>query len=146
MTNEWSAYSEYRQRRQNEFAGQCQCANGGARYGSTGTSTNKTTIQDAVWVASLATLSHGPRDAIADPTEQPSVFAGRSGVASTVPVTAGSVQPSVVATTVPVDVPFHQETKEAFQEVSSAFQDMYAKHGQSQGSLQVLASTVEAMK
>ena len=80
------------------------------------------------------------------PTEQSSVFAGCSGVARTVPVAEGSVQPSAVAPTVPVDVPSHQETKEAFQEVSSAFEDMSAKHGQMPGSLQVLASTVEALK
>ena len=80
------------------------------------------------------------------PTEQSSVFAGRSGVAPTVPVAAGSVQPSAVATTIPVDAPSRQETKEAFQEVSSAFQEMSTKHGQIQGSLQVLASTVEALK
>ena len=80
------------------------------------------------------------------PTAQSSVFAGRSGVAPTVPVAAGSVQPSAVATTIPVDVPSCQETKEAFQEVSSAFQEMSTKHGQIQGSLQVLASTVEALK
>ena len=80
------------------------------------------------------------------PTEQSSVFAGCSGVAPTIPVAAGSVQPSAVATTVPVDVPSRQETKEAFQEVSLAFQEMPTKHGQIQGSLQVLASMVEAMK
>ena len=39
-----------------------------------------------------------------------------------------------------------RRTKEAFQEVSSAFQEMSTKHGQIQGSLQVLASTVEALK
>ena len=80
------------------------------------------------------------------PTAQSSVFAGRSGVAPTVPIATGSVQPSVVAPTVPVDVPSRQETKEAFQEVSSAFQDMSTKHGKIQGSLQVLASMVEALK
>ena len=80
------------------------------------------------------------------PTEHSSVFARRSGVAPTVPVAEGSVQPSAIAPTVPVDVPSCQETKEAFQEVSSAFQDMSAKHGQIQGSLQVLASTAEALK
>ena len=56
------------------------------------------------------------------------------------------MQPSAVAPMVPVDVPSRQETKEAFQKVLSAFQDMYAKHGQIQGSLQVLASTVEVLK
>ena len=48
------------------------------------------------------------------PTAQSSVFAGRSGVAPTVPIAAGSVQPSAVAPMVPVDVPSCQETKEAF--------------------------------
>ena len=80
------------------------------------------------------------------PTKQSSVFAGRGGVAPTVPIATGSVQPGAVGPTVPVDVPSRQETKEAFQEVSIAFQDMLTKHGQIQGSLQVLASTVEALK
>ena len=66
------------------------------------------------------------------PIEQSSVFAGRSGVAPTVLVAAGSVQPSAVAPTVPIDVPSRQETKEAFKEVSSAFHDMSTKHGQIQ--------------
>ena len=79
-------------------------------------------------------------------TEQSSVFARRSGVAPIVPIAAGTVQPSAVAPTIPVDVPSCQETKEAFQEVSTAFQDMSTKHGQIQGSLQVLASTVKALK
>ena len=61
-------------------------------------------------------------------------------------VVEGSVQPSAIAPMVPVDVPSRQETKEAFQEMSLAFQEMSAKHGQIQGSLQVLASTVEALK
>ena len=80
------------------------------------------------------------------PTAQLSVFVGRSGVAPTIPVARGTVQPSAVAPTIPVDVLSHQETKEAFQEVSSAFKDMSKKHGQIQGGLQVLASTVEALK
>ena len=80
------------------------------------------------------------------PTAQSSVFAGRNGVAPTIPVATGSVQPSAVATTIPVDAPSCQETKEAFQEVSSAFQEMSTKYGQIQGCLQVLASTVEALK
>ena len=78
------------------------------------------------------------------PTEQSSVFAGCSGVVPSVPIAEGNVQPSVVAPTIPVDVPSRQETKKAFQEISPAFQDMFAKHGQIQGSLQ--ASTVEALK
>ena len=63
------------------------------------------------------------------PTKQSSVFVGHSGVTPTVLVVEGSVQPNVVAPTGPMDVPSRQETKEAFQEVSSAFQDMSAKHG-----------------
>ena len=80
------------------------------------------------------------------PTVQSNVFAGRSGVAPTVLVGEGSEQLSAVAPIIPMDVLSRQETKEAFQEVSSAFQYMSAKHEQIQGSLQVLASTVEALK
>ena len=80
------------------------------------------------------------------PTTQLGVFVGRIGVAPTVPVAVGSVQLNVVGPAVPVDVPSCWETKEAFQEVSLAFQDMSVKHGQTQGSLQVLASMVEALK
>ena len=46
---------------------------------------------------------------------------------------------------VPVEVPMLEETKAAFGEVSSAFQDMLAKHGQIQGNLQILASTVATL-
>ena len=98
-------------------------------------------------VASLATLSHGPRDAIACPHRDSRVFS--QDAVELHPLflwLEASVQPSAVAPIVPVDVPSHQETKEAFQEVASAFQDMSTKHGQIQGSLQVLASTVEALK
>ena len=69
------------------------------------------------------------------PIAQSSASAGGSGVAPTILVTRGSVQLSVVAPTVPMDVPSHQETKEAFQEVSSDFKEMSAKHGQIQGGL-----------
>ena len=48
--------------------------------------------------------------------------------------------------TVPVYVPSRKETKEAFEEVSSAFKGMTEKHGQMQGDLQTLASTVAALK
>ena len=80
------------------------------------------------------------------PTVQSSVFAGHNGVAPTVPIAEGSVHPSAIAPRILVDLPSRQETKEAFQEVSLAFQDMSAKHGQIQGILQVLASIVEALK
>ena len=71
---------------------------------------------------------------------------GPSGVASTVPIAGGSVQPSMMAPTIPVDAPTRQETKEAFDEVSSAFKEMSEKHWQIQGGLQVLASMVEALQ
>ena len=80
------------------------------------------------------------------PTEQSSIVARHSGVAPTVPIAARSVQRSVVALTVPVDMPSHQETKEAFQEVSSAFQDMSANTWTNLESLHILASMVEALK
>ena len=100
----------------------------------------------------LSGLPPWPHSPMAQEMQQPmpiaqlSVFAGRSGVAPTVPVAVGSVQLSAIATTIPVDTPSRQETKEAFQEVSLAFQEMSTKHGQIQGSLQVLVSTVEALK
>ena len=46
---------------------------------------------------------------------------------------------------IPVGVPTLEETKYVFGEVSFAFQDMSAKHGQIQGNLQTLASTVVAL-
>ena len=45
------------------------------------------------------------------PTTQSSVFEGLSGVAPTVPIVGGSVQPSIVAPTIPIDVLSFQETK-----------------------------------
>ena len=69
----------------------------------------------------------------------PSIFA------TTVPVVSGSEPSGSVTPTVPVGVPTLEETKAAFGEVSSAFQDMSAKHGQIQGNLQSLAMTVAAL-
>ena len=80
------------------------------------------------------------------PIVQSSVFAGSSGVAPTVPVVGGLPSLGTVTPTVPVDVPSCQETKEAFEEVSSVFKGMTEKHGQMQGDLQTLASTVTALK
>ena len=54
------------------------------------------------------------------PTMQSSVYAESSGVAAIVPVIGGG-EPSAVTTTIAVDAPSHQETKQAFAEVSSAF-------------------------
>ena len=75
------------------------------------------------------------------PTLQSSVFA-----TPTVPVVGGSSSFGIVTPTTPVDVPSHQETKEAFDEVSSVFKGMIETHGQIQGDLQTLASKVEALK
>ena len=80
------------------------------------------------------------------PTVQSSVFAHPSAFATTVPVAGGSGQARPVAPTIPLDVPTRQETKKAFDEVSSAFQDMSAQHGQIKRGLQVLASAVEALR
>ena len=79
-------------------------------------------------------------------TTQSSVFARRNCIAPTVPIEKGSAQPSTIAPTIPVDVLSCQETKEAFQEVPSAFQDMSTKHRQIQERLQVLAGTMEVLK
>ena len=77
---------------------------------------------------------------------QSSVFAQSSGIAPTVPVVGGLPSIGTMTPTVPIDVPSRQETKEAFEEVSSAFKGMTEKHGQMQGDLQTLVSTVEALK
>ena len=69
------------------------------------------------------------------PTVQSNVFAGSSGIAPTVPVAGGLPSLGTVAPTIPADVPSRQETKEAFEEVSSAFKGMMEKHGQMQGDL-----------
>ena len=78
------------------------------------------------------------------PTVQSSVFAHPSAFATTVPVAGGSEQTGSVAPTIPLDVPTRQETKKAFEEASSAFQDMLAQHRQIKGGLQ--ASTVEVLR
>ena len=62
-----------------------------------------------------------------------------------VAVTSDSGQLSQVAPTVPIEVPTLEETKAAFGEVTIAFQDMSAKHGQIQGNLQTLVSTIAAL-
>ena len=77
---------------------------------------------------------------------QSSVFAGTSGIVPIVPIVGVLPSFGTVAPTIPVDVPSRQETKEAFEEVSSAFKGMTEKHGQMQGDLQTLASTVAALK
>ena len=59
--------------------------------------------------------------------------------------TSGSIL-DTVAPTEPVEVPTLQDTKVAFSEVSSAFQDILAKHGQIQGNIQALANTIEALR
>ena len=47
------------------------------------------------------------------------MYAGPSGVVATVLVVGGG-EPSIVATTIAVNAPSHQETKDAFAEVSFA--------------------------
>ena len=81
----------------------------------------------------------------AAPTLQSSVVGMPSAFATTVPVVSGSEPSGSVTPTVPVGVPTLEETKAAFGEVSSAFQDMSARHGQIQGNLQSLATTVAAL-
>ena len=78
------------------------------------------------------------------PTMQSSVDAGPSGVAATMPVIGGG-EPSAIATTIAVNAPSPQEAEEAFAEISSAFQEMHAKHRQMQEGVRTLASTVEAL-
>ena len=82
------------------------------------------------------------------PTVQSSVFAQPSAFATTVPVaaTSRSGRAGSVSPTIPVEVPTLEDTKAAFQEVSSTFRDMSAQHGQIQGNLQTLASTVQALR
>ena len=65
----------------------------------------------------------------------------------TIPVaaTSGSGQTGNVAPTIPVEVPTLEDTKAAFHKVSLTFQDMSAQHGQIQGNMQALASTVQAL-
>ena len=69
-----------------------------------------------------------------------------SAFAMTVPVAVTSRSVGTVAPTEPVEVPSLQDTKVAFNVVSLAFWDMFAKHGQIQGNIQVLASTVESLR
>ena len=55
------------------------------------------------------------------------------------------MQLSAITPSILVDALTHQETKEAFDEVLLAFKEMFEKHGQIQGGLQLLVSTVEAL-
>ena len=82
------------------------------------------------------------------PTVQYNVIMQPSAFTTTIPlaVASGSGQPGSVAPTIPVEVPTLEDTKAAFQEVSSTFRDMSVQHGQIQGNLQELASTVQALR
>ena len=84
----------------------------------------------------------------ATPTVQSSVLGHPSAFATIVPtaVASGSEQLGNVAPTIPVEVPTLEDTKAAFQEVSSTFRNMSAQHGQMQGNLQELASTVQELR
>ena len=77
------------------------------------------------------------------PIGQSSVLAQPTAFATTIPVAAasGSGQPGI-----PIKVPILEDTKAAFQEVLSTFRDMSVQHGQIQGNLQTLASTVQALR
>ena len=66
---------------------------------------------------------------------QSSIFMNPSAFAPTVAIASSSVQIGLTIPTIPLNVLTRQETKEAFSEVSSAFQDMFAKHRQIQGGL-----------
>ena len=81
----------------------------------------------------------------AAPTMQSSIVGTPSAFATTIPIAGGSEHIGTVSTTIPVGVPTLEETKAAFGEASSVFQDMSAKHGQIQGNLQTLASTVATL-
>ena len=70
--------------------------------------------------------------------------AGQRGSASVF----STVQPTEVvgASTVPVDVPTREETKQAFAEVSSALRDVSTQHDEVQAGMQSLASGVETLR
>ena len=80
------------------------------------------------------------------PIVQSSVFTHPSAFATTIPVARGSGQIGSIAPTILLDMPTRQETKKAFEEVSSASQDMSAQHRQIKGGLQLLVSTVEVLR
>ena len=114
---------------------------------SVGTPVQTPVIQQSLPVAGSPLRPQSPVARIA-PTVQSSVLMQPSALATTIPVAAasGSGQPGSVAPTIPVEVPTLEDTKAAFQEVSSTFRDMSAQHGQIQGNLQALASTVQALR
>ena len=62
------------------------------------------------------------------PTRQSNVFAGPSGLAPTIPVVGDQGGTRAMAPTIPMDVPFLQERKEAFAKVSSGSKEMSKKH------------------
>ena len=98
---------------------------------SVGTPVQTLVIQQSLPVAGFPLRPQSPMARIA-PTVQSNVFAQPSAFAMTIPVTtaSGSGQPGNVAPTIPVEVPTLEDTKAAFQEVSSTFRDMSAQHGQ----------------
>ena len=114
---------------------------------SVGTSVQTPVIQQTIPVMGSPLRPQSPVATLA-PTVQSSVFAQPSAFATTVPVaaTSRSGRAGSVSPTIPVEVPTLEDTKAAFQEVSSTFRDMSAQHGQIQGNLQTLASTVQALR
>ena len=113
---------------------------------SVGTPVQTLVIQQTIPVAGSPLRPQSPVAHIA-PTAQSSVFAQPSAVATTIPVTAASWgrRSESVAPMIPVEVATLEDTKAAFQEVSSTFRDMSTQHCQIQGNLQTLASTVQAL-
>ena len=88
-------------------------------------------------------LPRAPVQPAAAPDQQ-SVVVGPSGgrAATTVPVQSTEV---IAAATVPVDAPTRVETKQAFEEVSSALRDVSSQHDEVRSGMQQLASGVEAL-
>ena len=103
---------------------------------SVGTSVQTPVIQQTIPVMGSPLRPQSPVATLA-PTVQSSVFAQPSAFATTVPVaaTSRSGRAGSVSPTIPVEVPTLEDTKAAFQEVSSTFRDMSAQHGQIQGNL-----------
>ena len=111
---------------------------------STGMPAQSPAVQQAILAIGSPLRPQSPVFRVVPPS-QSSWFGTPSAFATTVPVATASGSVRIVVPTEPVEVPSLQDTKVAFNVVSLAFRDMSAKHGQIQGNIQVLASTVEAL-